>query len=203
MVEDGELLAAWRAGDAAAGNELVQRHFTSIYRFFRNKVDGDLEDLVQEVFTKCVESRESGGPAENFRAYLFAIARNTVIDHYRSSQRRHIDAASSSIVDLGASPTQQLREKQDQHLLLGGLRRIPIDDQVLLELVYWEGLKGREVAQLLNVPEGTARTRLRTAKTRLIAAIERLAESPDAFQSTLDNLERWSLSVRDYLGEDE
>ncbi len=202
VADDTELLAAWRAGDAAAGNTLVQRHFKSVFRFFRNKVDGDLEDLVQDVFTRCLESRKSGEPVHSFRAYLFATARNVVVDRYRTQKRRKVDPASSSVIDLGASPTQQIRDKQDRQLLLSGLRSIPLDDQVLLELVYWEGLKGREVAEVLDIPEGTARTRLRSAKAKLVAAIEGLAQSPGALESTLDNLERWSTSVRDYLAAD-
>ena len=79
MVDDGRLLEAWQGGDESAGNTLVRRHFTSVYRFFHNKVQGELEDLVQLVFMKCAQSRSKIGQSPNFRAYLFGIALTVVL----------------------------------------------------------------------------------------------------------------------------
>jgi RNA polymerase sigma-70 factor (ECF subfamily) len=56
MDDDPQLLAAWCAGDKQAGAALVERHFASIYRFFRNKVAGEVDDLVQRTFMSCLEA---------------------------------------------------------------------------------------------------------------------------------------------------
>ncbi|MEM7155205.1 MAG: sigma-70 family RNA polymerase sigma factor [Myxococcota bacterium] len=202
MDTDTELLAAWRAGDDVAGNRLVKRHFTAVYRFFRNKVDGDLDELVQATFTRMTvgaDRIEAGA----FRGFLFAIARNVLREHYRARAKHRgiIDFESRSVVDLGTSPTGVLARKQSHRLLLAGLRSIPLQEQVALELVYWEGMTGKEVGQVMGVPEGTARTRLRSARLSLEAALARLARSPDALASTRDNLERWITAIRDYIGE--
>src|SRR5690606_10349004 len=56
--DDLELLAAWRDGDAAAGGRLFRRHFDTLFRFFSTKLDGPVEDLVQDTFLGCVRGRD-------------------------------------------------------------------------------------------------------------------------------------------------
>lgn len=180
----------------------MSRHFVAIYRFFRNKIDGDLDDLVQSTFERCIERRdaiEDGG----FRPYLFGIARNVLREHYRGrASNREAGLGTRSAIDLGASPSSVIAEREDHRLLLLALRQIPLDEQVALELVYWESMTGRELAAVLGVPEGTARTRLRSAKQSLEAALASLARSDAALHSTLDNLERWSAAIRETLAAD-
>ena len=199
MGTDAELLEAWRSGDAALGEALVRRHFLSVYRFFRNKVDEDLDDLVQATFARCVERRDAIDE-RGFRGYLFGVARNVLREHFRQRARvREVDLGTSSVVDLGASPSAVAADKEEHRLLLAALRTIPLDEQIALELVYWESMTGRELAAVMGVPEGTARTRLRAARLSLEASLARLARSPIQVKSTLDNLERWSTSIRDCL----
>ncbi|MEM6295481.1 MAG: hypothetical protein AAGA54_29675 [Myxococcota bacterium] len=64
------------------------------------------------------------------------------------------------------------------------------------ELFYWEPMIGREIAEVLEVPEGTARLRMRSAGMALEAALARLVRSTDVLTTKLDNLERWSASIR-------
>lgn len=201
METDAELLAAWRSGDGDAGNALVKRHFASVYRFFRNKIDGDLDELVQTTFSRLTRGVEKI-EADAFRGFLFGIARNVIKEHYRgrAKHRDAIDFGAESVADLGTSPTGVLARKEDHRLLLAALRTIPLEDQVALELIYWEGLTGKELAQVMGVPEGTARTRLRSARLSLQAALAQLARSPEVLASTMDNLERWTAAIRDYLG---
>lgn len=204
MSTDAELLAAWRQGDRAAGNQLVERYFVPVYRFFRNKVDGELDDLVQATFLRCSQAKDAITEQSNFRAYLFAVARNVLTDHYRARHRGHeaIDPSRLSVAELGATPTAVLARRQEQRLLLEALRAIPLDEQVLLELFYWERMRGKELGAVLGVPEGTARTRLRSARQSLEAALNRLARSPAQLQSTMSDLERWSEQIRDYMAAD-
>lgn len=193
-----ERLAAWRNGDVAAGEALVEANFESVYRFFRNKVDGDLDDLVQATFTRCLERRDDA-EIRAFRPYLFGVARNVLREHYRRRARADTDLGNKSVADLGASPSTLVSQKRDHRMLLEALRQIPLDEQVVLELFYWESMTGRELAEVLGVPEGTARTRLRSARMSLEAALARIVRSPDALKTTLDNLERWSASIREAL----
>ncbi|MFY0540440.1 RNA polymerase sigma factor [Nannocystis pusilla] len=75
---DSQLLTAWRGGDQAAGEALFARHFASIARFFRNKIHGDIEELIQRTFLGCLEGQQRFSGEGSFRGFLFGIARNVL-----------------------------------------------------------------------------------------------------------------------------
>ncbi len=195
---DRELLAAWAAGDARAGDHLVLRHFATIDRFLRNKVGKDeISDLVQRTFMACLEYPDRYQGLSSFRNYILGIANNIVRGHYRTAARRqHQDVDALSVIDLGAGPSTLVGAKEEQRLLLAALRSVPLESQVILELYFWEQLKGAEIAEVLGVGEDTARTRLRRARLRVAEALERLSSGKALLASTLGNLESWARSVR-------
>jgi len=197
---DYDLLDAWSAGDRSKGDELFHRYFDSIYRFFSRKVQGDVEDLIQKTFLACVEGRDKFRKEASFRTYLFSIARNQLYRYWRN--RKHdnaLDFTASSLHDLGPTPSAQAARHQEQRLLLEALLRIPLDLQIAIELHYWEGMSGPELAEVLDIPEGTVRSRLRRAKEALEAQLSELATNQDQLRSTLDNFDRWARSLRDHL----
>jgi RNA polymerase sigma factor (sigma-70 family) len=198
---DEELLAAWRAGDRKAGNELFRRHFERVRRFFVNKVGRETEDLVQRVFVGCVEGRERFEGRAKFRTFVLAVAHNILREHFRQKRRDAlVDLDERSAVDLGAGPSSVLAERREQRLLLEGLRRIPLSYQVALELYFWEKLTGAELGEILGIPENTARSRVRRAKELLGTALRKIERSRDVLQSTTNDLEAWAESIRKSLG---
>lgn len=196
-VSDSELLRAWRAGDRRAGGELFARHFDSVYRFFRNKVDDPFEDLVQRTFMACLEARDRFREEASFRTFLFAIASNLLKEHLRSKHRDvEVDFDRESIVDLGAGLSSVMAAREQARLVLHALRKIPLDCQVLLELYYWEELTGPELAAFLGVPEDTARSRLRRAKKLLQMALPSGEERVWNLTGSVSSLERWARELR-------
>ena len=173
---DTDLLAAWRAGDTSAGELLVARHWTNVSRFFRSKVGDDGADLISQTFLALVESKE---PIENVRAYLFTIARRRLADHFRTQARRATDLSVSSVIDLAIGPATQLSRRRKGQLLRDGLTRIPIDDQIALELAYVEGLSTKEIADVLEINENTARSRLSRAREKLRGVLAGLGTPAD------------------------
>jgi RNA polymerase sigma-70 factor (ECF subfamily) len=99
-------------------------------------------------------------------------------------------------VSLGLSPVASAMHHQEQRLLLEGLRRIPLTHQTALELHYWEELTAAEIAEVLGIPLGTAKTRLRDGRAHLEDQLRQIASSPEALRSTLDDLDRWARRVR-------
>lgn len=197
---DFELLDAWGLGDRAAGSALYHRHFPALYRFFRNKVDDAVPDLVQRTFLACVESRERFRRESSFRTYLFHTARFQLYLHYRDLKRNPaLDFAVISAADLRTSPSDLIARKQDGRLLLEALRRIPIDHQIVLELSFWEEMSGPEIAQVLGLPEGTVRSRLRRAGLRLRAELQGLGGQLDPMRDTADDLTAWAGRVRELM----
>lgn len=201
---DLELLEAWRGGDRQAGEQLFERHFDAVARFFRNKVDSGIDDLIQRTFLACIEGKDRFRGEASFRTFLFAVAHNVLRKHYRS-KRRHgdrIDFGVTSVYDLSPSPSVVIARHNEHRVLLQALRRIPLDHQIVLELYYWERLTAPEVAHVLDVPEGTARTRIRRAKQLLEEQMKRLVEDKNLLESTLVNLDSWAASLRDLLLEE-
>jgi RNA polymerase sigma factor (sigma-70 family) len=199
---DHELLERWRAGDRSAGDALFERHFTGLFRFFRSKIeDAAAEDLTQATFLACVAGRESFRAESSVRTYLFAIARKQLLMHFRKRTRadKVLVLDSVSVAELGASPSEKLGASEEQRLLLSALRRIPIDFQIAIELYYWEGLAVAELAEVLEIPEGTVRSRLTRARERLATLMGEIAESPALAQATISGFERWARELRDAL----
>ncbi len=196
--DDYVLLDAWRAGDRNAGDKLLRRHFDSLYCFFRNKVDTGMDDLIQRTFLALVKAKDQFRKQSSFRTYLFTVARHELYRHYRQlkRQRAAVDLAAQSVEDLGTSPSRLLARHKEQQILLAALRKIPVDLQIAIELHYWEGFSTSAIADVLGIPHGTAKSRLRRAREALEVAMKRVAASPDARRSTMMNFERWAQSIR-------
>jgi DNA-directed RNA polymerase specialized sigma24 family protein len=187
-----ELLDAWRGGDVRAGDVLSRRYFAQLSRFFRNKVDVGVEDLIQSTFLASVAGRDSFREASSFRTYLFAIARHHLYAHYRR-RGREVDFVQTSVVDLGASPSGPLTRREEAGA-------IPLEFQIVLELTYWEGMKGPEIAEVLEIPANTVRSRLARAREALRQALMDGAGEPGLLRSTLADLDGWAESLRIELG---
>jgi RNA polymerase sigma factor (sigma-70 family) len=202
MKPDEALYAAWRGGDSKAGVQLFERHYAAVARFFRNKVDEDAGDLVQKTFLACLEGKERIRGDSSFRTFLFAVAHNVLCNHLRSKSREgaRLDFGLTSVHDLRPTPATLLARRREERLLLLGLRRIPLEHQVLLELYFWEKLGGREIADILGVPEGTVRTRLRRAKQLLEAAMRALEDGAAELRDSLGDLDAWAAAVRPQIG---
>ncbi len=186
---DRELLALWRRGDRRAGQQLFERHFDAIARFFRSKLGDDVQDLVQRTFADCVERRDHIDEHASVRAYLFGIARNRLVDHLRARQARSFDPQVTSIAELGTSPSAAVGRKDDERLLQLALRRLPVDLQITVELAYWEGLDGPEIAAVLGIGANTVRGRLARAREVLRASLRAFEADPTLVDRLQDDLD--------------
>jgi RNA polymerase sigma factor (sigma-70 family) len=198
MRTDDELLEAWRVGDKRAGKELFARYYDAVDRFFRNKVGDEATDLAQKTFLGCLESVDRYQNQQNFRSWLFAIAYRQLCKHFRSraTDLARFDFETVTAWDLDPTPTSIIARSQDEQRLLEALRKIPIDMQVALELHYWEQMSDAEIAQALELPLGTVKSRIRRARMVLTERLAELAKSPEQLRSTLDNLDAWAAQIR-------
>lgn len=199
--QDAELLAAWRRGDQDAGERLFDRHADAVARFFENKVVHGAEDLTQATFLRILEGRDRLLDERAFRAFAFGIARNVLREHVRELARgRQVDPSVDSMAGLAPGPTTVVGARQEHQLMLEGLRHLALDDQILLELHYWEELRTDEVAEILGIPPSSTRRRLSEARDRLDAKMAEIAASPELLDRTLRNLESWVAEIRGQLG---
>ena len=174
--DDKELWAAWADGDQGAGNAFVERHFGSIFRFFRAKVPNYADELTQRTFLACIESKDRFDAQRSIRSYLFGIARKQLLRHYEGRSRKFTpsEIGQQSVADLGPSPSTAIAVQQGDQLLFKALEQIPLDFQAVVELFYWENMSVAEVAAALELPEGTVRSRLTRARRHLQTKLEEL-----------------------------
>ncbi len=171
-----------------------------MFRFFCSKAEAAAEDLTQETLLACVRGKDQIRVEHRFRAYMFAVARRVLYGHYdRHERRRDVPLGSLSVVDLSPGITGVVAKHQEERLFLEALRSLPLDYQIALELHTWEELSGSEIAAVLEVPEGTVRSRLRRARQQLEQRIQEYSDSPQVLQSTTTHLDTWAANVRKLL----
>lgn len=190
--DDVTLLGRWRAGDTESGRVLFARHFDSVYRFFVTKFEAQADDLTQATFLACVRAKDQFRAESSFRTYLFTIARHELyhqLDRFKRQGAR-IDYEVSSIAQLVTTPATKLARRQEQIRLVEALRCLPVAQQTLLELHYWEDMGMAELAAVFDVQEGAIRTRLTRARQALRETM--LALEPKAAET----LESFDMFVR-------
>lgn len=196
-MEDAALLNAWRNGDDDAGRRLFDRYFDSLYRFFRNKAPNDVDDLVQDTFLSLMKNTVEFRGEASFRTYVFRVARSRLYDRARAWARQAIvDVSVTSMADLLPTPGTLIGKKQEEKLVAQALRALPIEAQTLLSLFYFEEMSGAELAGVMEVPEGTIRSRLRLARDALKQQVEQLATSRDLADTTAASLDEWLKELR-------
>lgn len=175
---DFSLLERWRGGEAAAGEELFARQFPGLYRFFATKCDGDTDELVQATLVACLKAKDTFRADSSFRGYLFTVAKHQLYRYFRERQRAaNVDFAVSSVADLATTPGTRIARDQAHRRLLDALRTLPIEQQTLLELYYWEELEVAQLSQIFDSPPATIRTWLYRARQTLK---EQLGDDVDA-----------------------
>jgi RNA polymerase sigma factor (sigma-70 family) len=177
MSDDFELLARWQLGDGNAGNTLVRHHDAALATFFRYKTnEQEFEDLKQQVWLGLAQSR----PREvrcSFRAYLFGIARHVLFRHCKHKRRTESwDPLITSLADVDLSLSQKAALELGKRDLRAVLQRLPLDTQLLLESRYLHEMSTAELAAMFEVPAGTIKSRLSTARKQLAALLPDGAE---------------------------
>lgn len=200
-MEDAELFDAWRGGQASAGDRLLRRHFQGLYRFFRNKSEGAVDDLVQATMLACVRGKTQFRGECSFRTYLFVIARRVLIDHHRKRARDRLvfDPDALSVHDLEPGLQTLVGKKQEEQRLLLALRKIPLELQICLELFYWEELSSTDLARILEIPQGTVKSRIRRGRERLQEILVQDSELQHESQTSCEALDAWAAQIRDQI----
>ncbi len=168
-VEDHALIDRWRAGDNAAGQALFERYFAMIYRFFSTKCEPEAEELTQSTFLAAVRARDQFRKDASFKTYLFTIARHELHHLLRTRSRKldKLDFELSSIADLVSSVGTKLARSRAHREIVEALHRLPVDQQTLLELHYWEELDIAGLAAVFEISAQTMRARLYRARKAL------------------------------------
>ncbi len=198
--EDLELFDRWAGGDVDAGQALLLRYYDPVYFFFASKLaDHVAVELTQDTFEAVCRKAGSLHIHASFASYLFGIARWKLVAHFRGQGQHGFDPLSDSLPDPGPSSsiTAVIERRHGESVLVKALRQLPLDDQIIIELRIYEGLRLREIAEILGVPKERVSARLVAAKRRLVRVVGGLASADD----TLTTLSSYLRGVRAELAQ--
>lgn len=183
-IDEAEKALVVRAqrGDRGAFGSLVKLHMRRAYFAALGMVGSpdDAMDLSQEAFARAFRSRESLDPERPFYAWLYTILRNLCFNFLRdtSGRRRKLEAASDWLVDEATvrasrdDPESRAVTAETRRRLMQSIESLPEREREMLVLKEFEGLRYREIAELLGIPIGTVMSRLYSARRRLAGILE-------------------------------
>jgi len=172
---DGELLHRIAAGDREAFDVLYRRFVRPVFALALRRLGdrGRAEDATQETFASVWRSAASYRPERGAGApWLYAVARNAIVDRTRARSEPPVEAPDEPSSELG--PPEEAERSWLAWRVHRALQELPDHERPLLELAYWSGLSQSEIAEFLNIPLGTVKTRTRSALGRLADALEEL-----------------------------
>jgi RNA polymerase sigma-70 factor (ECF subfamily) len=175
---DEQLMTAYRGGDAAAFEALYRKHRGGLFRFVARSVRERrlAEELYQEVWLRLIEARERYVPQAKFSTWLYAIAHNRLIDHYRSSSLRSVEMMAEELPDPPApaagQPERKVEVRELGGRLIAALEAMPAAQREAFLLHEEAGLSVPEIAEVTGTSEEGAKSRLRYAVAKLREALK-------------------------------
>ncbi len=201
---DLELLLGWRQGDTRLGAELFQRHATAVTNLFRRNVRSkdDIPDLIQQTFLACIDAKNDPNVTGSVRGYILGIAFYTMTRFFRKGRHAPtagIEEDSITLASVAPDPEYLLTLSDEQRLLMKAIRRLKIEFQAVIELNYWESIPCDEIAGILGIPQGTARSRLQNGRAALEKKLAELADSPDLLAATTMSISAWQRGIHAWI----
>lgn len=173
-----ELIHSARKGDSMAFGELMQAHqdkiYTLCYRMTGNAEDA--ADLTQEVFLSAWRSLSRFQEQSSFGTWVYRMATNASIDFLRREKRRQVlsmtmeedsEERQAQVPDERYSPHRLLEQKEARQAVVDALAALSPEHRQVLVLREMEGLSYQEIGQLLELEEGTVKSRIARARLAL------------------------------------
>ena len=172
--EDGELIHRIGQGDREAFEELYHRFARPVLGLALRRLGdrGRAEDATQETFAAIWRAAATYRPERGPGApWLYAVARNAIVNQ----ARRHVEATAELPDSPSGDPSPHEHAESDwmSWRVHCALEDLPRHHRRLIELAYWSGLSQSEIAEYLNLPLGTVKTRTRSALARLADSLAR------------------------------
>ena len=173
---DEALMLQLQAGDLRSFDTLVKRWEKLLLNYcYRMVNDMTLaEDLRQEVFLRMYRSAKTYRPTAQFSTWMYRIATNLCLDTLAKQQRRketpiaaYLESEPERLIDLSDAPDAVLVKKETENRVRLALARLPENQRVVVTLRHYNDMKFHEIAEILECP-------ISTVKSRMVAGMERL-----------------------------
>jgi RNA polymerase sigma-70 factor (ECF subfamily) len=181
---EGEILQRCLEGDAAAWDALVQAHWKRVFRIaykFVARID-EAEDLTQEIFVKLFSALASYDRRASFETWLTRVSRNLCIDYYRRRRREsekftaEVDPDAIPLDEFVSRPDARLEQRDQIALVRRALARLPAMYREPVALRDIHELTYEQIAERLQLPEGTVKSRINRGRKELAGHLRRLQE---------------------------
>jgi RNA polymerase sigma-70 factor (ECF subfamily) len=171
--DEGQWIAASRDGDRSAFARLVEAYWGRLYRwlFQLTRDRHAAEDLAQDAFLKAWANLNRFQPGSNFRAWLFRIAHNALVNTRRGPRTRRA-ALSEDVRGAGPGPEDVAQGKETMERVGQAVDQLPTEWRAALLLRVEEGLSFRQIAAITDTTEETARWRVFKARQKLMAWLD-------------------------------
>jgi RNA polymerase sigma-70 factor, ECF subfamily len=171
--EDRGLLKRIAARDKAAFETFFRAHGSGVHRFVRDLVrdDGLAEELTSDVMVEVWRSAGKYGGRSQARTWVFGIAHHKAIDALRKRRAALVPLDELLGVAGGETPEDAALRADDHRRLDAALTSLSAEHRAVLELTYVEGFAQKEIAEIVDVPVATVKTRAFYAKQRLRDAL--------------------------------
>ncbi|HEY6359921.1 MAG TPA: sigma-70 family RNA polymerase sigma factor [Vicinamibacterales bacterium] len=180
QAEDRDCLRRMAAGDGAGAAGLYTRHARAIYSLVLRILgdEGEAEDVVQDVFAQAWRQAGKYDAARGaVAAWLLVMARTRAIDRLRARRARPEGQATddervmATLPSPGQDVASELLDAEQVRRVQRALAGLPLLQRAAIELAYYEGLSQREIAERLEQPLGTVKTRIRLGLLKLRDAL--------------------------------
>ena len=174
-IPDGKLLDGIAKGDRAAFTEFYQRHNRSLFAFLIKMVRD--RELAEEVLSETMLDvwRQAGRfeGKSSVTTWLFSIGHHKAVSRLRRMREVALDEeVAANIEDSGPTPDMQASDKDMSRLLARLIECLSLDHREILQLAYYQEFSVQEIAEVLDLPENTVKTRMFYARQRLKALLE-------------------------------
>ena len=167
-------MLAYGGGDAGAFETLYARHRGGLFRFVLRAVKdrGLAEELFQEVWVRVIEARGRYAPKARFTTWLYTIAHNLLVDHWRRKGLSLVALDGEDVPSESANPARQAEAREALARLVHALEALPAAQREAFLLHEEGGLSVAEIAAVTGAGEEAAKSRLRYAMAKLKAALD-------------------------------
>ena len=165
---DEHLMKQYAAGNASAFEDLYERYKGPLYRYFQRQVRDTptVNDLYQGSWEKLIKARTRYNPAAPFRAWLFRIAHNHMVDHFRRQRPSEILNPETMVADT-PQPAEAFKASEDHSRFRSALQQLPEEQKNALLLKLEAGLNMEEIGKITGVDKETVKSRIRYATAKL------------------------------------
>lgn len=166
-MNDAKLVEKFRGGDIEAFNRLVERWQDRIHRFAYRYFSShdEAREITQKTFIRAYKKLHTLEDVDKFSSWLYRIANNLCLDEVKRAGRRRSAPMKALGPDpiaesLASSPDRTIQHQQLEVLLQQALSRLPDEQRIVVIMKEYQGLKFREIAEILKEPENTVKSRM-------------------------------------------